>query len=105
MKFLHTANLQIGMTASSVGKLAKQLREAWIESLRAVLRLGSEKQVNFVVIAGDMFETNRISKKNHLQSGSRNSLANCDVLFCTVRFRRLSSREEGPKDFLGETFS
>ncbi|MBX2991478.1 MAG: DNA repair exonuclease [Bacteroidetes bacterium] len=63
MIFLHTADLQIGMTASSVGKLAKQLQEARVESLRTILRLGLEKQVNFVVIAGDMFETNQVSKK------------------------------------------
>ena len=63
LSFVHAADLQIGMTASSVGKLAKHLQEARVESLRTIVRLGSEKQVNFVVIAGDMFETNQVSKK------------------------------------------
>jgi DNA repair exonuclease SbcCD nuclease subunit len=63
LAFLHTADIQIGMTASSVGKLAKQIQDARVDSLRGVLRLASDKQVNFLVIAGDMFETNQASKK------------------------------------------
>ena len=67
MRFLHTADLQIGMTASGVGKLAKELQDARVESLQAVLRIAVEKQVNFVVIAGDLFETNQVSPRYRQQ--------------------------------------
>lgn len=63
IRFLHTADLQIGMTASSVGKLAKQLQDARVESLKTLLQVAAEKQVNFVIIAGDLFETNQVSQK------------------------------------------
>ena len=67
MRFLHTADLQIGMTASGVGKLAKELQDARVESLKTVLRIAAEKQVNFVVIAGDLFETNQVSPRYRQQ--------------------------------------
>lgn len=67
MRFLHTADLQIGMTASGVGKLAKELQDARVESLQAVLHIAAEKQVNFVVIAGDLFETNQVSPRYRQQ--------------------------------------
>lgn len=55
------------MSASSVGKLASHLQDARIESLRIVLRLATERQANFVLIAGDLFETNQVSSKYRRQ--------------------------------------
>jgi len=62
MKFVHTADLQIGMTAPGAGTAARQLQDARVEVLRAILRGGAEKTADFVVIAGDMFENNRVSR-------------------------------------------
>lgn len=64
IKFLHTSDLQIGMAAPGVGLLAKQIQDVRVESLKTVLQLAVKERVNFVLIAGDLFETNQISKKN-----------------------------------------
>ncbi len=63
MRILHTADLQIGMTAPGVGPLAKQIQDARVESLKTILQLADGKKVGFVIIAGDLFETNQVSKK------------------------------------------
>lgn len=70
VKFLHTADLQIGMTAPGVGPLAKPIQEARVESLQTLLQLAVEKKVNFVLIAGDLFDTNQVSKK-YIQQATR----------------------------------
>lgn len=63
LRFLHTADLQIGMTAPGAGSLAKQLQEARVESLKTILQLAAERKVNFLIVVGDLFETNQVSKK------------------------------------------
>jgi DNA repair exonuclease SbcCD nuclease subunit len=63
LSFLHTADLQIGMTAPGVGPLAKRIQDARVESLRIVFAKATDLRVNFIVIAGDMFETNQVSKR------------------------------------------
>src|SRR5439155_2396381 len=68
--FLHTADLQIGMTAPGVGSLANRIQDARVESLKTILQIANEKKVHFVVIAGDLFESNQISKK-YLQQVAR----------------------------------
>ena len=63
LKFIHTADLQIGMTAPGVGPLARKIQDARVESLKKIIQLASDKKVHCVLIAGDLFETNQISKK------------------------------------------
>jgi len=63
LKFLHTADLQIGMTAPGVGSLAKRIQDARVESLKSILQLATAKKANFLLIAGDLFEDNKVSKK------------------------------------------
>ena len=63
LSFLHSADLQIGMTAPGVGPLAKRIQDARIESLRIILSHAANDRVNFCVIAGDLFETNQVSKR------------------------------------------
>ncbi len=67
LTFLHTADLQIGMAAPGLGPLASQVQEARIASLKTILKLGAERKVNFVIIVGDLFETNQVSKKCALE--------------------------------------
>lgn len=63
LKFLHTADLQIGMTAPGVGQLAHKVQEARLSALERVLVLGRERNADFIVVAGDLFESNRISRR------------------------------------------
>ena len=61
IRFIHTADLQIGMTASGSGAMASALRDARVQALERVLAVGRERNADFIVIAGDLFEGNDIS--------------------------------------------
>ena len=62
VKFLHTADWQLGQTLKSIGpEKAEELRKARLESIRNLLRLASEEDVDFVLSAGDNFESNQVS--------------------------------------------
>ena len=61
MKFLHTADWQIGMKAAHVGeKAAKEIRRVRLEAARRVGSIAKERDVDFILIAGDLFEDNGI---------------------------------------------
>lgn len=56
MKFLHTADWQIGMKAVQLGTRAGQVRQARLAAARRVAALAKSKNVDFVLVAGDTFE-------------------------------------------------
>jgi len=60
MKFLHTADLQIGARFTAFGEKAEDLRRARLDSLRRILALGLEARAEVILIAGDLFEHNEI---------------------------------------------
>jgi len=61
MKFLHTADLQIGARFVRFGEKAEVLREARLTTLKRILDLGQENAVDAILIAGDLFESNQIA--------------------------------------------
>ncbi len=61
LSFLHTADWQIGMKARRVARVAEKVRAARLETASRLTRLAVERRVDFVVIAGDVFEDNLVS--------------------------------------------
>ncbi len=61
MKFIHTADIQIGARFTQFGEKAEVLRAARLSTLRRVLDIARENDVDAVLIAGDMFESNQIA--------------------------------------------
>lgn len=61
LRFLHTADVQIGMAVPGVGHMAVPVQEARVEALERVFARAREQRVDFVLIAGDLFEHNRVS--------------------------------------------
>jgi DNA repair exonuclease SbcCD nuclease subunit len=61
MKFLHTADLQIGARFVRFGEKAGVLREARLATLKRLLAIGQENAVDAILIAGDLFESNQIA--------------------------------------------
>jgi DNA repair exonuclease SbcCD nuclease subunit len=61
MKFLHTADWQIGMKAVHAGKAGEKVREARFAAARRVVGIAREENVDFVVVAGDTFEDPALS--------------------------------------------
>ena len=62
MKFLHTADWQIGMRATMLGDKAERVRMARLESARRVIEFARREAVDFVVVAGDTFEDNGVDR-------------------------------------------
>ncbi len=59
--FLHTADLQLGMKATHVGEAGARVREARFGALARLIDLACGENVDFIVIAGDLFEHNQVS--------------------------------------------
>ncbi|HPW17814.1 MAG TPA: DNA repair exonuclease [Candidatus Aminicenantes bacterium] len=67
MRFLHTADFQIGMKATHVGAAAEKVREQRLESVRRLVELAKGNGVEFIIVAGDLFEDNGIDRTQVLK--------------------------------------
>lgn len=61
MRFLHTADWQMGMKAAHVGRNASIVRDARRKAARRVAELARAERVDFVLVAGDTFEDHAVS--------------------------------------------
>jgi len=62
MKFVHTADWQIGMKAAHVGAAAEKVREARLEAARGVVAEAAARGAEFILLAGDTFEDNGVDR-------------------------------------------
>ncbi|MGH8103764.1 MAG: metallophosphoesterase family protein, partial [bacterium] len=62
VKFLHTADWQMGMKALGAGERAKQVRERRYDAARKVVQLAKNEKVEFMVISGDLFENHDVDE-------------------------------------------
>jgi DNA repair exonuclease SbcCD nuclease subunit len=62
MKFLHTADWQIGMKAVHVGAAGERVRAQRLEAAKNVISIARDEGVDFIVVAGDTFEDNAVSR-------------------------------------------
>lgn len=60
MRFIHTADWHIGMGASHVSVVAESVREARLLTARRILELAEAERCDFVLIAGDLFDSNAV---------------------------------------------
>ncbi len=63
MKFIHTADWQIGMRADSVGDCASRVREERFAAAKRVIDVAKSETVDFILVAGDIFEDNAVDRK------------------------------------------
>lgn len=61
VRFLHTADIQLGMRATEVPEVAEKIREQRLETLKRIVALAKQEKVDFVLIAGDLFEDNQVT--------------------------------------------
>jgi DNA repair exonuclease SbcCD nuclease subunit len=67
--FLHTADWQIGKQFANIpGDTGAILRERRIESVKKIATIASQKNVDAVLVAGDIFDTNLVQGKTLLQT-------------------------------------
>jgi len=62
MRFVHTADWQLGMKASHVGQAAARVREERLQAARRVGEVAQAHDVDFVLIAGDTFQDNGVER-------------------------------------------
>ena len=61
VRFIHTADLQLGMTRRFLDEDAQaRYAQARIDALSSIGDLAAREDARFVVVAGDVFETNRV---------------------------------------------
>lgn len=62
MKFLHTADWQLGMKAVQVGGAGERVRAERFKTAERIIRLARDQAVDFILLAGDTFEDNGIER-------------------------------------------
>lgn len=62
MRFLHTADWQIGMKAAHVGEAGVRVREERLAAARRVVEAARKAGAQFMLIAGDIFEDNGVDR-------------------------------------------
>jgi len=60
MRFIHTADWQVGMRAKHVGEKGHEVREQRFTTARRVIEVAREQRADFILIAGDVFENNAV---------------------------------------------
>ena len=69
MKFIHTADWQIGMLAAHVGIVGQRVRDERLAAARRVVEAVKEHEADFLVVAGDTFEDNAVDRRLVQQVG------------------------------------
>ena len=62
MRFLHTADWQIGMKASHVGEAGTRVRDERVAAARRVVEAARGAGAEFILVAGDTFEDNGVDR-------------------------------------------
>ena len=63
MRFLHTADWQIGMKAAGLGPCAALVRAERLAGAQRVMLIAAQEQAEFIVLAGDTFEDNAVRRQ------------------------------------------
>ena len=64
VRFLHTADWQLGMTRHFLGAEAQpRFSAARVEVIRTIGALAAQERCSFVVVCGDVFETNHVERQ------------------------------------------
>lgn len=59
-RFLHTADWHLGMKYAQLGPKADRAREIRMETVERLLKTAKEKNVDFILVAGDTFDSNEV---------------------------------------------
>lgn len=59
-RFIHTADWQLGMQASHVADAAEKVRQERLRTARRIIDFAREREVAFILVAGDLFESNGV---------------------------------------------
>ena len=78
VKFIHTGDWQLGITRHFLSAEAQaRYSEARLDAVRAIAELGRQEDCEFVVVAGDVFESNQLDRQSVIRA--LDAMANFDV--------------------------
>jgi len=62
VKFLHTADWHLGIKYKHLGDKAQEARDIRLKTVKKVLELAKDNYVDFVLVAGDIFDSNQVDR-------------------------------------------
>jgi len=62
VRFIHTADWHIGKKNEKLGEVAEKVRNQRIETAKEIIEKAEKENVDFIIIAGDLFEDNTIDR-------------------------------------------
>ncbi len=62
IRFIHTADWQIGMKAAHVGAIGQRVRDERLHAAKRVVEVAAEQNVTCIVVVGDTFEDNAVDR-------------------------------------------
>ena len=62
LRFIHTADWQIGMKAAHVGAVGQIVRAERLEAASRVVEAATNHRADFIMLAGDTFEDNAVDR-------------------------------------------
>lgn len=69
VKFIHTSDWQLGMTRAFLSEeAASRFSQARIDALSTLGKLAKEHEAQFIIVAGDVFESNQLSKQTLMRT-------------------------------------
>ena len=69
VRFIHTADWQLGMTRHFLeGEAQSRFSQARLDAILRIGDLARERRAEFVVVAGDVFETTQVSRQTGLRA-------------------------------------
>ncbi len=69
MKFIHTADLHLGKPFTGMGDKGDELRAAQFDTLDKIMELAKSENVDFILIAGDLFDSNEVRRQTVSKAG------------------------------------
>ena len=63
MKFLHTADWHLGIKYTQLGEKADKARQIRIKTIEKLVNIAKNENLDFVLIAGDLFDSNDLDRK------------------------------------------
>jgi DNA repair exonuclease SbcCD nuclease subunit len=62
IRFIHTADWQIGMKASGVGSASQAVRNARMDAIKRIVEIANEQHAQLMLVTGDVFEDNAVDR-------------------------------------------
>jgi DNA repair exonuclease SbcCD nuclease subunit len=64
VKFIHTADWQIGMNTKGMGKAGSLVRDSRVQSIDNIFKVAKKTHAEFILVCGDVFEDNLVSTED-----------------------------------------